>query len=85
MAEEDPPLSPPQGRGVVIPFLVSSRQSEAMRDLIIAYMEKILPPFGRQNDKKKGGRQNDRLCTQSFSFLRITVIICPSLTFSVSL
>ena len=40
----------------------------AMRDLIIAYMEKILPPFGRQNDKKKGGRQNDRLCTQSFYF-----------------
>ncbi len=30
---EDPPPSPPQGRGVIFLFIMSSRQSEATRDL----------------------------------------------------
>ena len=47
--EKDPPPSPSQGRGECHPD-----RAKAMRDLIIAYMEKILPPFGRQNDKEKG-------------------------------
>ena len=48
--EEDPPPTPPQGRGVIFLFIMSSRQSEAMRDLVVV-KEEILPSFGRQNDR----------------------------------
>ena len=59
MAEEDPPPTPPQGRGEFILFIMSSRQSEATRDLYDTINE-ILPPYGRQNDRVEAPRPSTR-------------------------
>ena len=51
MAEEDLPPSPPQGRGAVILLLCHPDRAIATRDLVVAYMEKIILSYSRQNDR----------------------------------